>query len=86
MQNHKDIHRVQYVIHRRKGEVVRFIIDRFEGQLAVAELESKNLINIPREILPVGTKEGTVINIEIDYEETKKREDGIKRLMDDLWK
>ncbi|MEA4895136.1 MAG: DUF3006 domain-containing protein [Oscillospiraceae bacterium] len=65
---------------------MRFIIDRFEGQLAVAELESKNLINIPREILPVGTKEGTVINIEIDYEETKKREDGIKRLMDDLWK
>jgi len=65
---------------------VRIIIDRFEGQFAVVELENRRIINIPKEIIPADAIEGTVLTIEIDHQETKRRNDGIERLMNDLWK
>lgn len=64
---------------------MKFIIDRFEGDYAVAELESKEMINVPKKILPEGTCEGSVIAIVIDEAETEKRKSNIKKLMDDLW-
>lgn len=65
---------------------MKIIIDRFEGKFAVAELENKSLVNIPRDVLPADTIEGTVLTIEIDQQETKRRETGIKKLMNDLLK
>lgn len=73
---------------------MRFVIDRFEGDIAV--LVNDITINIPRIILPKEAKEGDVVVIEIriDREETErlKREikDKIDRLMEkeekgDIW-
>lgn len=65
---------------------MRVIIDRFEGDFAVVELENKQFINMPKKLLPIGAKEGSVISIELDQEETEKRSKRISGLMNDLWK
>lgn len=58
---------------------MNFIIDRFEGDYAVVELENKEMVDIPRAILPVEAKEGDVINISIQETETENRK---KRIQD----
>lgn len=58
---------------------MNFIIDRFEGDYAVVELENKDMIDIPRAILPVDAKEGDIINISIQERETEKQK---KRIQD----
>lgn len=58
---------------------MNFIIDRFEGDYAVVELENKEMIDIPRTILPVGAKEGDIINISIQETETENQK---KRIQD----
>ncbi len=50
------------------------IIDRFEGNFAVVELEDKKMININKNILPKKAKEGDVINIEEDSITLNKKE------------
>jgi len=65
---------------------MKFIIDRFEGNYAVVELENKIIINVPRSMLPKESKEGSVISIVVDQEETEKRKNNIKKLTNDLWK
>jgi hypothetical protein len=67
------------------GIHMNVIIDRFEGAYAVVELEDKQFVNMPRELLPAGAKEGSVISIMIDQEETNKRRKGIEGLMNQLW-
>lgn len=66
------------------------IIDRFEGEFAVVELENMKMINIEKNKLPQGIEEGFVINIEneitINYIETDKRKNKIEELTKDLWK
>jgi transcription elongation factor len=66
------------------------IIDRFEGEFAVVELENMKMLNIEKNKLPKEVKEGYVINIEneitIDYIETDKRKNKIEELTKDLWK
>ncbi len=64
---------------------MKLIIDRFEGDYAVVELENKKMINVPKDILPEGACEGSVIAIVIDESETTKRRNNIKKLMGDLW-
>ncbi len=63
---------------------MKIIIDRFEGEYAVVEMEDKTMVNIPR-ILLKGAKEGDVVSIEVDKEGTVEREKRIKKLMDDVW-
>lgn len=58
---------------------MNFIIDRFEGDYAVVELENKEMVDIPRSILPVESKEGDVINISIEETETENQK---KRIQD----
>ena len=65
---------------------MKVIIDRFEGEFAVIELENKKLINVPKELIPVKATEGSVLKIEVDDEETKKSKDEISYLMNNLWK
>lgn len=64
---------------------MKFIIDRFEGDYAVVELENKKMANVPKDILPEEAVEGSVISIVIDEDETMKRKEKIKKLIDDLW-
>jgi len=68
------------------GEKMKVIIDRFEGAYAVVELEDKRMVNMPRELVPARAKEGSVITIVIDQEETENRRKRIESLMNRLWK
>ncbi|NLJ58236.1 MAG: DUF3006 domain-containing protein [Tissierellia bacterium] len=63
---------------------MKVIIDRFEGDYAIVETEDRIMVNLPKSLVP-GAKEGDVVSIIIDEEETKKRKDNINKLMDDLW-
>jgi hypothetical protein len=62
------------------------IIDRFEGEYAVVELEDKRTVNMPKELLPDGAKEGSVISITIDERETERCREKIEKYMKQLWK
>ena len=63
---------------------MKVIIDRFEGDFAVVETCDKSMVNLPKSLVP-GSREGDVISIIIDEEETKKRKDNIQKMMNDLW-
>lgn len=51
---------------------MRIIIDRFEGDFAVVELEDKSFVDMPLKLIPEGAKEGDILEIEINREETEK--------------
>ena len=65
------------------------IVDRFEGEYAVMEIDG--VMNIIRRCdIPAETREGDVLRLEdsrwmIDREETEKRKKEIKDLADKLW-
>jgi len=52
------------------------IIDRFENEFAVCEIEGE-IINIKKSVLPSKAKEGDVfkISFELDQDETNKRKE-----------
>ncbi len=60
------------------------IIDRFEKEFAVVELEIGEFVNLPRILVP-NAKEGDVVNITIDENSTKKRKEHIESLMNNLF-
>lgn len=64
---------------------MNYIIDRFEGEYAVCELEDLRMVNIPKEALPHDAKEGDRIQVTIDTEGTTDRKKNITKLMDDLF-
>ena len=45
----------------------------------------QKFINLPQRLVPVGAGEGTVLSIEIDVNETKRRQDIISDLMNKVW-
>lgn len=63
---------------------MQIIIDRFEGDYAVVEIDSGNFVNLPKILVP-DAHEGDVVNISINREETEKRSENIKNLMNDLF-
>lgn len=63
---------------------MKVIVDRFEGNYAVVEIDSNKFVNMPKELIP-NAKEGDIININIDYDETNKRREHIKGLVDSLF-
>lgn len=65
---------------------MKVIIDRFEGQFAVVELEDRSFTNMPKSLVPCNAKEGTVLSIDIDFEQTEKLNAGMTKLMKDLFK
>jgi hypothetical protein len=70
---------------------MRVVLDRIEGKYAVCEKEDRTTINIEKERLPKGAKDGDVLliegeNITIDRGPTDRRKQDVKKLMDDLWK
>ncbi|EJQ91577.1 MULTISPECIES: DUF3006 domain-containing protein [Bacillus cereus group] len=67
----------------------RGIIDRFEGELAVIEINNST-IDVPKSKLPSTAKEGDVLIIEddqytIDKNETDKKRREVQDLMDKLF-
>ena len=65
---------------------MRVIIDRFEGEFAVVETVDKKFANLPRRLVPEGAGEGSVLTIEVDSAETKKRRAAAADLMGKVWK
>ncbi|WP_313758605.1 DUF3006 domain-containing protein [Tissierella sp.] len=64
---------------------MRFTIDRFEGELAIVELENREIIEIPKIILPMEAKEGDIIIISVDEKETEGRKKRIQEKFDSLF-
>ena len=70
---------------------MKVIIDRFEGKFAVCEKTDHSMINISKDKIPAGAKEGDILiiegnNIKVDASGTANRKKNIENLMDDLWK
>ena len=64
---------------------MKVIIDRFEGEFAVVELDDKTMADLPKVLVPGDAKEGDTIEIRVDLEDTKSRKERIKKLTKDLW-
>jgi len=68
---------------------MRGIIDRFEGDFVVVELDNNEMKNIRKELVPKEAKEGDILNIgeviTIEHEETEKRRKRIEKLTEDMW-
>ncbi len=60
------------------------IVDRFEGEYAILEIDKDNLVEVPR-ILVLDAKEGDVVSIVVLKEKTEERKDKISKLMDNLF-
>lgn len=63
---------------------MKVIIDRFEGDYAVVEIEIGKCVNIPKVLIP-NAKEGDIIKIEIDKKETLERKKHIQELMNNVF-
>ena len=66
-------------------DIMKWIIDRFENDYALCEIEKGTVLNIPRTALPENAREGDVITVSIDSEETERRKNNINKLMNDLF-
>ena len=70
---------------------VIYVIDRFEGDLAVCEEQNtKKMININKSKLPAGIKEGSILIFKdqkyiLDESKQKEVEERIKSKMNNLW-
>ena len=64
---------------------MKVIIDRFEGEYAIVEIEIGKFVNIPKILLP-NAKEGDVVKIEIDKNETELQRKKIENLMEKVFK
>ena len=69
---------------------MKYIIDRFEENLAVLEGENKEMLNVPRGLLPDDAKEGDCLRKKngiytFDKEATALLKKDIDNLIDDLF-
>ncbi|NTW96628.1 MAG: DUF3006 domain-containing protein [Erysipelotrichaceae bacterium] len=64
---------------------MKVIIDRFEGDYAVVELPNETFIDVPKALFP-DAKEGDVIDVSVDKEDTERRKAKIEELMKELFK
>ena len=65
---------------------MKFIIDRIEQDTAIVELESGEILSLPYALLrPLQAKEGDVLRLSIDQEETAKRRGRVSSLLKDIF-
>ena len=64
---------------------MKVIVDRTEGEMFVVELENGKFANLPR-VFAENAKDGDIIDISIDKNETEKRRKTINEKMDKLFK
>lgn len=65
---------------------MRIIVDRFEGNIAVIELENGQMIDCPKALLPANAKEGSIINITVDENATNAKLKEVTERMNKLFK
>ena len=63
---------------------MKIIIDRFEEDMAIIELENLKTIAVPKELFK-NANEGDIFKITFDEEETKKQKQNIKKIVNDLF-
>ena len=63
---------------------MRVIVDRFEGDYAKVELDEGVFYDIPKVLVP-DAKEGDVIDIIVNHEETEKLKSEVNNLINDLF-
>jgi len=63
---------------------MQVVVDRIEEEFIVVELEDGNVVDVPKVLIP-GAKEGDIIDIYINRDETEKKNTEVKKLMDDLF-
>ena len=64
---------------------MKVIIDRFEGDFAVVELDNREMVDLRRKLVPIDAVEGDVLEIKINKQETESRRQRIEKLCKDLW-
>lgn len=77
------------IMSKKGGILVKGIIDRLEGDLAVVELDGHIMKNIYVSVLPIGAKEGDVIIFQngkwaLDRTETQRRRAEIEKKTKEL--
>ena len=65
---------------------MRIIVDRFEGNIAVVELENGQMIDCPKALLPDNAKEGSIINITVDENAINEKLQKVTERMNKLFK
>ena len=65
---------------------MKLVIDKFEGNFAVVELENGEFINVDKKILPSNATEGSVITISCDNGETDEKRIAAKKKMDAIFR
>lgn len=60
-----------------------YIVDRIENRMIVLENDDEQTFSVPQALIPEAS-EGDCIEISINAEETEKRRNNIRRLMEDL--
>ncbi|BBF44577.1 hypothetical protein lbkm_3290 [Lachnospiraceae bacterium KM106-2] len=69
---------------------MQYIVDRIEENFVVCEDDEKKMHDFEKERFPLNIKRGDIVILDgehftIDEEETKKRTQYIRSLMNDLW-
>lgn len=64
---------------------MKVIIDRFEGELAVLELENGDFVSVTKKILPFNAVEGSIIDITCNEDETEIKRMEVKKKMNSIF-
>ncbi len=64
---------------------MNYVIDRFEDEYAIVELENQQTIRLPRAALPKEAREGDVIQVTVNLEETAVRGVSMQARIDKLF-
>ena len=67
------------------GNTMNIIIDRFEGNFVIVELEDKRMINMPIELVPAEAKEGDILEIQVALDKTEELRKKIGKEVEGLW-
>lgn len=65
---------------------MKVVIDRFEGEYVVVELEDGTMVNMLKTLIPKNAKEGSIITISCNENETENRQENMKKKMNSIFK
>ena len=65
---------------------MRYIVDRFENEYAIVELDNGEFIDIPKKVLPPDVSEGSIIEVTTLSDETNVRRTEMKKKMNSLFR
>lgn len=65
---------------------MKFIVDRFEDNIAMIEIEDGSIVEVEKKLLPFDTKEGDILEIVILKEKTFERKTKLENKFERLLK